>query len=546
MPPTGLVTVCAMLPPEFEVMPVADLNISPLTDAQIKEADIIFTSSMIVQNDSLEEVVERAHHFGKKVVAGGPHPTSYPEKVKADHLVMNEAETTLPQFLEDLKSGNLKRIYQSSSKPLITTTPIPRWDLLDLKNYSSLAIQYSRGCPFDCDFCDITALFGREPRTKNPEQMIREVDAIYQTGWRGSIFIVDDNFIGNKRNVRQMLPPLTAWQKKNKYPFTFFTEASMDLAANANEDIRNDMIDAGFDSVFLGIESPDPDVLNSMDKRQNAGGGTTPAEKVRILQKAGFEVTGGFIIGNDKEKPEIFENLFNFIQETGIVVPMAGLLTALKGTKLYNRLESEGRLTGESSGNNTHDLGFNFKTKLPEDFLIEGYMGLLKKLFEPKNYYERCRTLSANRGEYRRGPVNPHGINALVRLLYENVVQHPEPEFGRYLLETILTRPSEIPVVVTHAAKLRHFKTMTDSTADVKAYTQTTESLYEKFCQKAESLKGDAQRRLHALGDMEKEVLSQAKRKYNKIHEDFRDKADVALQGLRQRIADYKSRHTKK
>ena len=389
MPPTGLITVCAMLPKEhFDVLPVVDLNVSPLTDRQIRESDIVFVSSMIVQRDSLKEIIDRTHFFGKKVVAGGPYPTSYTNEVSVDHLVLGEAEVTLKPFIEDLINGKARHIYDSKSvlkegynlpltkggKPLLTNTPLPRWDLLDLNKYSSLAIQYSRGCPFNCDFCDITNLFGRESRTKTPEQMVREVESIYKTGWRGSIFIVDDNFIGNKEEVRKMLPRLTKWQKEHSYPYTFFTEASMDLAIHNNQDIRRGMIDAGFDSIFVGIESDDPDVIRGMRKGQNLGA-ITPANKIKILQESGFEVTGGFIIGSDKEKLDVFNRLFNFIQESGIVIPMVGLLTALRGTDLYKRLELEGRLVSDTTGNNTHSLGFNFKTKLDENFLINGYVG---------------------------------------------------------------------------------------------------------------------------------------------------------------------------
>ena len=326
MPPTGLATVLAMLPDEkFEAQRIIDLNVEPLTDEQIKSSDIIFTSTMIIQEDSHNEVVDKARFFGKKVVAGGPFVTTYPERTSADYIVAGEAEVTLRPFLEDLLNSPTQRIWTEKSvsgrslvqltkgrKVEITQTPLPRWDLLDLNNYSSAAIQYSRGCPFNCDFCDITKLFGREPRTKTPEQMISELDALYNSGHRGSVFIVDDNFIGNRNNVKQLLPRIAEWQQERRYPFSLFTEASMNLAWDSNEAILEGMNKAGFDFVFLGIESVDDEVLKIMHKGQNTK--MSQLEAVRRIQKYGLEVSGGFIIGRDGEKTDVFDNLFNFIQ----------------------------------------------------------------------------------------------------------------------------------------------------------------------------------------------------------------------------------------
>ena len=297
MPPTGLATVAAMLPDErFEVLPIVDLNIEPLPDNHLKRADLVMISAMIVQQDSLREIIARAKHFGKPVAAGGPYPTAYRDEViamGADHLVLDEAEQTLEPFVLDWLSGRPARVYDGHSvngrtaisltregKPVITATPVPRWDLLKLRRYSSLAVQFSRGCPFDCDFCDIVTLYGHVPRAKVPAQLIAELEAIRQTGWRGSIFIVDDNFIGNRQAVRELLPILTEWQLKHGRPFSFFTEASVDLANNNLRDIRAGMVRAGFDDVFCGIESTNPQVLAEMNKSQNRG---DLAAKVRVL-----------------------------------------------------------------------------------------------------------------------------------------------------------------------------------------------------------------------------------------------------------------------
>ena len=354
MPPTGLATVLAMLPEEkFDIGRVVDMNIESLTDEQIKCSDLIFTSTMIIQEEAHNEVVDRAHYFGKKVVAGGPFVTTYPEKTTADYIVSGEAEVTLRPFLEDLLNGAEKGVWTEKNvlgrgfvqltkggKVVLIDTPIPRWDLVDLNSYASAAIQFSRGCPFNCDFCDITKLFGRESRTKTPEQMILELDALYEAGHDGSVFFVDDNFIGNREAVRRLLPFLKNWQERNKYPFSFFTEASLNLAWDSNLDILQGMNEAGFDSVFVGIESVDNDVLKKMHKEQNTK--MSLLDAVRRIHGAGLSASGGLIAGSDGEKPDVFDRLFNIIQEAGIPEAMPGLLTAVRGTDLYKRLDSEG------------------------------------------------------------------------------------------------------------------------------------------------------------------------------------------------------------
>src|SRR3989344_4539740 len=402
MPPTGLATVIAdpLLPKEhFEAQKIVDLNVEPLKDEHLDNADLVFVSSMLIQEPSHNEVVARAHSRGKRVVSGGPFPTTYPERTNgADFLIGGEAEVTLPVFLGDFLRGEAQKVYTEESvkgrstaeltktgKVSVTQTPLPRLDLLNLKSYSSAAIQYSRGCPFNCEFCDITKLFGREPRTKTPAQMVSELNALYDSGHRGSVFFVDDNFIGNRDNVRNLLPVVAEWQKQKSFPFQIFTEASMDLAWDSNKDILEGMARAGFDSVFLGIESTDPNVLKAMKKGQNTK--LSQLESVRRIQKAGLEVMGGFIIGSDGERVEAPEELFKFIQEAGIPIAMPGLLTAIRGTDLYERLNDEGRIRGESKGNNTHFLGFNFEPQQDERELLEGYKGLISRLFDPKNYY---------------------------------------------------------------------------------------------------------------------------------------------------------------
>lgn len=546
MPPTGLATVAGMLPRDkFDLDRIIDMNVEPLTDKQIDSADLVFASAMIVQKPSLEEVIERVHSRGKKIVVGGPYATSYSEQISADHLVLGEAELTLPPFVNDFFEGKARRIYDENSvdknnilltkngKPIITNTNIPRWDLLDLKNYYSMAVQYSRGCPFDCDFCDITKLFGKESRTKTPEQMVREFDALYTAGWKGPVFIVDDNFIGNASNVREFLPVLQEWQEDHKYPFSFLTEASMNLGNRNYKDILHGMVKAGFDHVFLGIESPDQDVIKKMNKGQNLG---DPLERIKNIQEAGLEVTGGFIIGADGEKDGASERLFNFIQEAGIVVPMPGLLTALKGTELYKRLDREGRIRHETSGNNTHNLGFNFIPERDEETLIRDYTNLLEKLFDSKNYFERCRTLNERRGEFHKLPVKfPSDIRAFGNIIYEKIIKHPDGYFARYLFEIALKSPSKIPLVIAQGVKLHHFQTMTEATLDVARYTEHTQTLYETFKQKVGNLKKTIN--LEEISSTKKEIMADARRKYARIHEDFRDRARQAYKNLLRNVS---------
>jgi radical SAM superfamily enzyme YgiQ (UPF0313 family) len=556
MPPTGLATVMAMMPEDrFDLHRIIDLNVEPLTDEQIKNNDVVFTSTMIVQDDSHKEVVDRAHFYGKKVVAGGPFATTYPERTRSDYIVSGEAEVTLIPFLEDYLDGAKEGVWTEKSvagrnklvqltkggKTTLDRTPLPRWDLLDLGAYNSAAVQYSRGCPFDCDFCDITKMFGKESRTKTPEQMVRELDALYKAEHRGSVFIVDDNFIGNRKEVLKLLPKVEGWQKDHDYPFNLFTEASENLAWTQNEGLLNGMYDAGFDTVFVGIESVDEEVLKKMQKGQNT---KIPQDQmVQRIQSAGLEVLAGFIIGSDGEKPEAFDNLFNFIQQEGITTPMPGLLTALKGTDLYKRLESEGRIRKESSGNNTHDLHFNFEPEMNERELIEGYKGLIEKLFKPRNYYERCRTLQERTSDKLRGSKRgKDGLIAFGRSLRRQLLAKGGLEYAKYLGETALRNPKYFPKAVTEAIKLDHFKGITEETLRAHDYIPTTETMYERFSLKARDIYSESGREIHERVDLiankAHQIIRKAERKYEKLHKDFRGGAELALEKLRERIQE--------
>ena len=479
MPPIGLATVMAMLDEKyFELKPIVDLNVQRISESDIKESDLVFTSAMSVQRGSLEKIINIAHKFGKKVVAGGPLPSAFEEEIPADYLVLNEAELTLPPFVEDLLTGNPKRLYNYDTvlsrmkgkveidregRPLLKQTPIPRWDLLNLKNYASLAMQYTRGCPFNCNFCDIVAQFGRIPRTKTVKQILSESQAIYDLGWRGPVFVVDDNFIGDKPGLNKLLPEWARWQKEKMYPLQLFTEASIDLGFDQQNGIRKLMVEAGFDSVFVGIESLDPEVLIDMGKRQNL---RNLEQSVENIQRSGLEVMGGFIVGSDKDKPNVFDLTFDFIQRAGIVTPMVGLLNAIRGTILYDRMKSDGRLRMESSGNNTHDLNLNFDPIMDERMLIGGYVHLLERLFNSRNYYDRCRVLRDRKGPARSGiGISLNYLVGMVKITYENLVKNPDHEFRKYIAETLIRFPNKFPSAIAEAMRLHHFRSLTKEMA---------------------------------------------------------------------------------
>jgi radical SAM superfamily enzyme YgiQ (UPF0313 family) len=387
-PPLGLLTVAAMLPGEWKKK-LIDMNVSPLTDKDIQWADYVFISAMSVQLKSAQVVIARCRELGAKIVAGGPlFTTGYEEFTGVDHFVLGEAEVTLRPFLEDLEKGCAQPIYYSDDRPDLGQTPVPLWSLIDMKHYSTMNLQYSRGCPFDCEFCDIVVLNGHTPRTKSREQLISELDAIYEQGWRSGVFIVDDNFIGNKKKLKsEILPALIAWRKTKQYPFALSTEVSINLADD--EELMRLMVAAGFEVVFVGIETPHADSLTECTKSQNQDRDLIAS--VRKLQACGLEVQGGFIVGFDHDPETIFQTQIDFIQKSGIVTAMVGLLNAPAGTKLYHRLRREGRLLGSFNGNNT-DFSINFVPKMDSDRLFNGYKRVVDTIYAPAQYYQRITT----------------------------------------------------------------------------------------------------------------------------------------------------------
>jgi radical SAM superfamily enzyme YgiQ (UPF0313 family) len=456
LPPLGLLTVAALLPVEWHKR-LIDLNVSKLNDADLAWADLVFVSGMIAQRDSVRELIVRSKTAGKTVVAGGPLFTSaHADFEEVDHFVLNEAEVTLPDFLRDFEAGRAKRLYSALCFPDLDATPVPLWNLADMRRYGSMSIQYSRGCPFDCEFCDVTAKFGRRSRTKSATQVIAELDALAAAGWRGAVIFVDDNFIGNKRRLREdLLPALIDWQRARRHPFRFYTEASINLADD--EALTRDIVAAGFDSVFIGIETPDEAGLAECNKRQNRG--RNLLADIKRLQRAGLEVQGGFIVGFDSDTCSIFRRQIEFIQNSGITTAMVGLLNALPGTRLYERMRSEGRLLGASSGNNV-DGTTNFVPKMSMTDLREGYQKLMATIYAPGPYYRRVRTfLSEFHPVKLPFRLNLHELTAFLRSVPSlGVIGRERFQYWRLLAWTSFRRPRLLPVAVKLAIFGHHFR----------------------------------------------------------------------------------------
>lgn len=452
-PPLGLLTVASMLPEAWHKK-LIDVNITELTDEQIKWADMVFISAMIVQKESAQEIIYRCNSLGRKVVAGGPFfTTGYQEIKGVDHFVLNEAEITLPMFLQDLKEGRAKHLYSSEERPDIITTPIPLWSLIRFKDYVTMSVQYSRGCPYNCEFCDIIIMNGRVPRNKSSDQLINELQSLYNAGWKGAVFIVDDNFIGNKVSVKKMLTNLARWQKEHKHPFKFLTEASTDLADD--EELMKMMSSANFHKVFLGIESPNIDSLNECNKYQNIK--RNLADAVRTIQRHGMQVMGGFIVGFDSDPESIFETQIKFIQQVGIVTAMVGLLNAAPQTRLWHRLNAEGRLLSNFSGENT-DGNLNFIPKMGKEKLMAGYKKILATIYSPKHYYKRINTFIKNYKPTVKSRVSLTDLNAfLISMWRIGIISRSRFLYWKLIIITTFTRFKKLPIAVELAILGLHF-----------------------------------------------------------------------------------------
>ena len=462
-PPLGLLTVAALLPAAWEKR-LVDLNVRALTDADLAWADYAFVGGMVVQRESAREVIARCRAARVPVVAGGPLFTMEHDRFEGvDHFVLDEAELTLPPFLADLAAGRAKPIYRATGFADMTTSPTPMWELADLPRYATMGVQYCRGCPYDCDFCNVTALLGHRPRTKTVGQVIAELDHLRAIGWRGSVFFVDDNLIGNKRDAKaELLPALIAWRERNPH-VPLNAQVSMNLADD--EELLGMMREAGFDTVFIGIETPDDAALASCNKKQNLR--RDLVADVKRVQRAGIEVSAGFIVGFDGDTPSSFQRLGEFIQRSGIATAMVGMLQAPPGTRLFERLRGEGRITGAMSGDNV-DGSTNIVPAMGLETLRQRYHALLAQLYSPREYYARARTFLR---EYRRPLVRPRldasRLFALVAATARlGVIGRERFQYWRLIAWTLVRRPLLLPNAVTLAIYGYHFRQVTQRVVD--------------------------------------------------------------------------------
>lgn len=452
--PLGLITLAPILPGSWNKK-LIDLNVSRLRDKDIIWADYVFISAMSVQLASVKQIMKRCIQLKKKMVAGGPLFTEeYDQFAEIDHLVLNEAEITLPLFIEDLENGRPERIYRSDKFADITKSPLPDYSLLKSGKYATAGIQYSRGCPFDCEFCDITALFGRQVRTKTTTQIIAELDQLLQIGWRGSVFFVDDNFIGHKNKLKkELLPAMINWMKSNDNPFFFITEASINLADD--KDLMEMMAKVGFAKVFIGIETPEESCLMECNKLHNNN--RDLIECVNMIQQNGIEVFGGFIVGFDNDPPNIFQRQIDFIQKSGIITAMVGLLNAPRSSKLYRRLQKEGRIISKFTGDNT-DYSMNFVPVMDKQELMKGYQKIIRNIYSAKAYYARVLTFLRQYNPTSIEPMSFSRIMALVKsIVYIGILWKNRIYFWKVFFWSLFNKPKLFPLAVTYSIYGYHF-----------------------------------------------------------------------------------------
>ena len=464
-PPLGLITVAAMLPPQLNLR-LVDMNVEPLRDEQIRWADLVMLSAMLIQRPGLVEVAARCRRLGRRTVAGGPYPSSCPDQLAhIDHLVLGEAESSLPPFLADLSRGwsHCQRVYVAAQRPDVTLSPVPRYDLLRSDAYASMAMQFSRGCPFNCEFCDIIELYGRRPRTKTPAQMVDELDALHATGFRGLLFLVDDNFVGNRKKARDLLPGIAAWQREHGTPFDLYTEASVDLAREAR--LMELMVAAGFSMVFVGIETPSRESLEEAQKYQNLR--MDLIEAVKRIIASGLEVAGGFIVGFDRDDETIFDQQIAFVEAALIRAAMVGILNVPPNTQLERRLRREGRMLGLSDGDAVGIELTNFRTKMDPELLRRGYARILSSLYQPGRYFERCLqlldALGPRRASQFRRRLDRTVLRALLASLYvQGIRSGYRRDYWRFMARIALSRPSRLGDAFSYAVNGHHFFTFTE------------------------------------------------------------------------------------
>ncbi|ABW66796.1 B12-binding domain-containing radical SAM protein [Desulfosudis oleivorans] len=544
MPPLGLITVAALLPDTCNLK-LVDMNIEPLTEADVLWADAVFVSAMIIQQESLRQAIALCNRLNKPVVAGGPYPTSSHEEIAGvDHFVLGEAEAVLAEFIADYEAGTARPMYHGDTRPDITYSVTPRFDLLKREAYASMAVQYSRGCPFKCEFCDIWVVYGNKPRLKSAENVLAELDTLYRLGWKDAVFMVDDNFIGNKSRVKkELLPALIKWQKAHNYVFEFYTEASINMADDA--ELMRLMSDAGFNQVFVGIETPSKEALEETGKSQNLKYDLKDA--VRAIQQHGMEVMAGFIIGFDSDTEDIFERQIAFIQETGIPKAMVGLLHALPGTVLYNRLEKEGRLSGHALGSNTHTMATNVVTKMDSETLKQGYKRVLGTLYDAnmKNYFARCDMLLDNlKGTgFKQREVRFDEIKSLLKSLTSQPFTGYGWQYLKYITRNLFRHPDLFAEVITYAIIGHHFRTITQETLKADQVISRLDEIYAKtraqLTQYSQAMKSSSANRLADVSRIWgecKKSLGRTKGRISHIHRDFRGDVTSRYEETQQKI----------
>ena len=418
MPPLGLITVAALSPKEWTVR-LIDQAVEDLRDADLLWADLVMVGAMRVQKEGFEEVLDRARRLGRRTIVGGPYASSEPDEVLklADHVVVGEPDEVFHNIAKDLEDGTAKRLYRIEEKPDVTRTPVARFELLKTDFYASMSIQFSRGCPFQCEFCDIIVLYGRKPRTKRPQQILAELDTLLSLGWKKQVFIVDDNFIGNHRLALELALEMGKWQRAHGSPLMFYTQASLDLARHPA--LIEAMVKANFFYVFLGIESPSRESLVEAKKLQNLA--LDPMDSVQRLQRSGLWVTGGFILGFDSDPEDIFEQQILFLERAAIPWAMINFLHAVPGTALYHRMKAEGRLS-EASVHNSDCTPPNFRTALPFAVLLRGFQKIIASIYDPRKFYERAwRSLRNWESRNCQRPARQPTLGSIIKIMLRSI-----------------------------------------------------------------------------------------------------------------------------